>query len=223
VNAQSNEPVKVALLDTHLLNREALAQTLENQGVDVVAQHGEIRMFLADLEREHPAVAVVDVPSGEPVEGLTVLQETHQFHPWVRLLVITDSNEQSLMDRCFQNGASGYLNSRTTHPRALVEAIHALARGDSVLPGAVVESLLRVRDLPNGPRSKLGVLSAREREVLTYLAAGVDNLKIATILRVSERTVKAHVSSLYRKLGQENRTQLALLARQRGVRPPENI
>ena len=63
------------------------------------------------------------------------------------------------------------------------------------------------------------MLSARERQVLTYLSAGADNLKISICLKISERTVKAHVSSLYRKLGQENRTQLALLARQLGVRP----
>jgi DNA-binding NarL/FixJ family response regulator len=66
-------------------------------------------------------------------------------------------------------------------------------------------------------------LTVREREVLAYVSAGADNLKIASHLKISERTVKAHVSSLYKKLGPENRAQLALLARQLGIRPPANV
>jgi two-component system, NarL family, nitrate/nitrite response regulator NarL len=221
LSVQTEASVKVAILDEAVLNRETLAHALGGAGIEVVIQHGDPRMFLADLEREHPAVAVVEIPAGDP-QGLTVVEETHQFHPWVRILAIADSSDSALMDRCFQAGASGFLSTRNTRLKGFVEAVRALARGDSVLPGHLVESLLRVRD-STPPASKLSLLSAREREVLTYLAAGVDNLKIATILTVSERTVKAHVSSLYRKLGQENRTQLALLARSLGVRPPDNV
>jgi DNA-binding NarL/FixJ family response regulator len=69
----------------------------------------------------------------------------------------------------------------------------------------------------------LSALTQREREVLAYVAGGADNLKIAAHLQIAERTVKSHVTQLYRKLGAENRTQLALRACHLGVRPPPDL
>ncbi|HVG60038.1 MAG TPA: helix-turn-helix transcriptional regulator, partial [Hyalangium sp.] len=71
--------------------------------------------------------------------------------------------------------------------------------------------------------SVLNSLTQREREVLAYVAGGADNLKIAAHLQIAERTVKSHVTQLYRKLGAENRTQLALRACHLGVRPPPDL
>lgn len=68
-------------------------------------------------------------------------------------------------------------------------------------------------------KSPLSLLTQRERQVLERIAVGDDNQKIASALNISERTVRAHVSGIYRKLGSENRAQLAILARQLGVRP----
>jgi two-component system, NarL family, nitrate/nitrite response regulator NarL len=104
----------------------------------------------------------------------------------------------------------------------VVTAVKALARGERLLP-AELNPFTQPPQLPSSRGPSLGILSDREREVLAYVAGGVDNLKIAAMLGISERTVKAHVSSLYRKLGSENRTQLALLARELGVRPPEGV
>lgn len=213
--------IRLSLLDEQALIRDALARLLGGAGFSVVSQHGEAHGFLLGLTREPPDVALVDL-SLTASDGMTVLQEAHQLSPAVRLLAMAPRLEHRLMDECFRAGASGYLDRSASRFDALVDALHAIARGNNVFPAHAVESLLRAAGQRNEQAELLRTLSEREREVLAYLSVGADNPRIAALLRISERTVKAHVSNLYRKLGQENRTQLALLARQSGVRPPAN-
>ena len=139
------------------------------------------------------------------------------------MLVVASSADPHGMEQCLQAGASGYINAQSSGVDSLLGAVRSLAQGTHVLPSELVDTLLRVDPRTGAAAHLLSLLSAREREVLGYVAAGADNLKIASLLGISERTVKAHVSSLYRKLSQENRTQLALLARQLGVRPMANV
>lgn len=216
--------LRVSLLQEQALLRDCLARVLESHGgLTVVGQYGDPRRFLTQLELDRPQVAVVDV-LGDGAARLPLLRETCQFHPDLQVLALTDNAPPEVIDGCFQAGVSGCVDARSSLCEAFVEALHAVARGQRVFPGQFFETLLQPRSQSENPAaSVLAGLSAREREVLTYLAAGADNLKIASLLRISERTVKAHVSSLYRKLGQENRTQLALHARQLGIRPPAEV
>jgi DNA-binding NarL/FixJ family response regulator len=156
-------------------------------------------------------------------EEISILREARQFHPDISLLVISSNTEPSAVQRCFDAGATGYLDKFSTGCDSVVNAVKAVARGDRVFPPDILGSLLHASAQSDPGVPKLASLSARERQVLGYLAGGADNLKISICLKISERTVKAHVSSLYRKLGQENRTQLALYARQLGVRPPPDV
>ncbi len=134
--------------------------------------------------------------------------------------MVSGATEPELADTCAALGVAGFLEKGSAGPQALVDAVRAVAAGQKVFPA---------RTLAIGPRAEssspaaaaLRGLTTREREVLTYIAAGFDNLKIAAQLDITERTVRAHVSSLYRKLGQENRTQMALLAGSLGLRPPK--
>jgi DNA-binding NarL/FixJ family response regulator len=213
--------IRVSILEDHFLVRDGIARILANVGIPVVAQYDDPMQFLTHLEADHPTVAIVDLtlPRGN---GIQVLQEAHQVNPNVRFLVLSGSREPGVVERCFQAGASGYLDKLSAGYDSVVEAVHALAQGNKICPvdmmGSVLEDPIKAVSSP-----LLAQLSPRESEVLSYVSAGADNLKIATMLGISERTVKAHVSSLYRKLGQENRTQLALLARELGVRPAADV
>jgi DNA-binding NarL/FixJ family response regulator len=220
----SPSPLRVALCVEQALLRDCLGSGLEaHGGFLVTGQYGDARRFLTQLDLDRPAVAVVDV-MGEEGGRLPLLRETCQFHPDLKVLALTDGSNSEFIDACFQSGAAGCLDARASQLGGFLEALQAVARGQRVFPGQFFETLLHPRNPgENAAASVLGGLSAREREVLTFLAAGADNLKIASLLRISERTVKAHVSSLYRKLGQENRTQLALHARQLGIRPPAEV
>ncbi|MGA9521467.1 MAG: response regulator transcription factor [Myxococcaceae bacterium] len=218
----NNSEVRLALLTAHALIRESLARVLTAAGLQVVGQSGDTSEFLHIIDQTRPPAAVID-SGGWLEESLAMVERLKQLHPDVSTLVLADDIGPGVVDRCFQAGAKGCLDKRYTGCDALIDAVGSVARGANIFPAQSFESLLQKRQEPDSRVRVLGQLSVREREVLAYISAGADNLKIASHLGISERTVKAHVSSLYRKLNQENRTQIALLARELGVRPPLNV
>ena len=213
---------RLALLASQLLIRECIGRVVHQVGLHVVALTGDAAEFLNLIDQTRPHVAVIEV-SGRLDETISVVERLHQLHPDVAVLVLADDIGPGVVDRCFQAGANGCIDKRTTGADALIDAVQSVARGASIFPAQSFEALLQKRQEPDTRVRVLGQLSVREREVLAYISAGADNLKIASHLGISERTVKAHVSSLYRKLNQENRTQIALLARDLGIRPPANV
>jgi DNA-binding NarL/FixJ family response regulator len=214
------ENVRVCILQRDDLWREVLTRALDKSGFEVTQTYSDLITFCSEPPSESTQVAVLNLLS--PLQELALLAEVSQFRPSLRLLVITPEADQTVSEACSSAGVAGVLSASREGFATLVHSIEALARGERAYTSEMFEALLRpgrVREPPPVLRS----LSDRERQVLSYLSGGADNLKIATLLQISERTVKAHVSNLYRKLGQENRTQLALLARQNGVRPPAEL
>lgn len=210
--------IRVSILEDHPLMRDALLQALDTPGIQVVSHHSDANHFLAALESAPADVAIVDLTL-KAGDGMAVLSALQQFHPSVRALVFTANNDQGLAEVCFKQGARGFLTKSSSGGNAVAQSVRALAEGQSVFPTDFVASIFdSPPQRPESP-SRLRDLSGREREILAFIGEGADNLKIASLLGISERTVKAHVSNLYRKLAQENRTQMALLARQLGVRP----
>jgi len=209
--------------------RDSLADLLERHGFKVVATAGDPDLFLQRIGGVNPQVVIVDLaldtPNGtDPVGGLSVLRELRQYHPDVRPIVLSATREQPIIDRCLQEGAWAFLDKGGTGLDMMVQTVDAISSGERMVSLPLLQSTLRADNQSTGTGSSLmSSLTVREREVLSYVAAGADNLKIASHLKISERTVKAHVSSLYKKLGPENRAQLALLARQLGIRPPVNV
>lgn len=229
---QAPSQIRVAILEDQRVMRESLAEVLEFQGIKVVVNSGDPNTFLARLGAEQPSVAIVDLTleseDGTQTDGLSILSEVHRWHPEVRTLVLSATRTPDIVERCYTAGAAGYLYKLNADTESVIQAVKAVARGERMIPFDFLQSTPRAMDsAPDDPSTKarnlLATVTSREREVLAYVASGADNLKIATHLQITERTVKAHVSSLYRKLGPENRAQLALLARQLGVRPPINV
>ncbi len=223
--------IRIAILEDHRLMRDSLEDTLARHGFNVVATAGDPDLFLQRIGGINPHVALIDLvlenKLADPVGGLSVLRELRQYHADVRPLVLSATRDQTVIDECLREGAWGYLEKHGTGFGTLVETLTAIARGERMISLPLLQSTLRASAEGNGNNgsgsSLMSSLTVREREVLAYVAAGADNLKIASHLKISERTVKAHVSSLYKKLGPENRAQLALLARQLGIRPPTNV
>ncbi len=209
--------VRVSLLESQLLMRERLVDVLERGGFQIVGQYADPNAFLVNVPSDRPTVALVDLSRGD---GPALLAKARKQHPTLRMLVLANSGEPS-SDVCYREGAAGWLDTREANGDSLVAAVSAVARGERLFP----LDLVRPSDgQPQEAESPLlSGLSLRERQVLACVAAGADNLKIATLLAISERTVKAHMSKLYLKLGAENRTQLALLALQLGVRPAADV
>jgi len=222
LSGANNSEIRLALLASQTLVRESLGRVLSAAGLQVVGLSGDAQEFLHVVDQTRPLAAVID-SAGWLEEVLALVERLKQIHPDVATLVMSDDIGPGVVDRCFQAGARGCLDKRYTGCDALIDAVASVARGANIFPAQSFESLMQKRHEPDSRIRVLGQLSVREREVLAYISAGADNLKIASHLGISERTVKAHVSSLYRKLNQENRTQIALLARELGVRPPVNV
>ena len=209
--------------------RDSLAALFKRAGFLVVGKFADPSAFFARVREQQPHVAVIDLdlrdPSGRHTrDGLSVLREMRDLHPGIHLLVYTGNASPDVIRSCYREGASGYLD-KLSDSENVITAVKAVAAGERFFP---IQAMRPNEAAPNGNAqteqgSLLSLLSAREREVLSYVSAGADNLKIATMLQIGERTVKAHVSSLYRKLGPENRTQLALAGLQLGIRPAQNV
>ena len=224
---EPNADVRVCILEDQSLMRDSLRDVLESGGLHVVGEYGDPAEFLARVSVDLPRVAIIDLgllgPGGrELTDGLSVVKEVRTRNPDVQTLVFSGHAEPETVALCYREGASGFLDKLSADGAAVVNAVRVVARVERLFPVHLLEApTLSVTPAPVSPL--LQSLSTREREVLTYVAAGADNLKIATLLRISERTVKAHVSALYRKLGAENRTRLALVALQLGVRPAADV
>lgn len=171
---------------------------------------------MADLRLEHPL-------HGEVTDGLRVVELLHDFYPGVRAIILSGSREPALVHRCFQAGAAGYLFKQHVGCAAVLEAVERVARGERLTPPEFAGATPLAEPRAHVPSGALEQLTAREREVLGYIAAGADNLKIAAHLGITERTVKAHITRIYRKLGPENRTQMAVLACQLGIERPTTV
>ena len=206
---------RVAILDAERTSREALVAALAGEGLRVVGAAADAETLLSSLGAEGAEVAVVDVPpDAEP----SLLRALRAHRPPLPALVLASDPEGTRAERSYRDGASGFLAKRVTSLHELAEAVRALSRGELHFPwGAGSPPEPPPAATPTG--WKLQRLTPRERQVLAHVAAGHDNLKIAALLNISERTVKSHVIAVYRKLDAENRVQLALLAGQLGVTP----
>jgi len=213
---QHAPPPRVAIVDAERTTREALARALQFEGVPVAATAATGEELLGALGSSPAEVALVDVP-GETEPAL--LRALRSCQPSVSALVLGDGGELGRAERSYRDGATGFLSKQVTGMDDLLAAIRLAARGALCFPWGDAPPPPSVPGTNTAVSWKLQRLTPRERQVLAHVAAGHDNLKIAALLNISERTVKSHVISVYRKLDAENRVQLALLAGQLGVTP----
>lgn len=215
----------VGILAGQRVLRDSLAEVINHSGMHVVVRAGDLASFLAGVRREPCNVALLyeGARNGQPTpaadDSLEALRMLKDRHPEVRALVLGASSSQEAVQYACDIGAWGYLPADTSSSDALVTAVRAVARGERLVPCLSLDQIFSAPPTRSEEPDPVRQLTPREREVLSCVTNGDDNLKIAAVLAISERTVKAHISSLYRKLGSENRAQLALLARQLGVAP----
>ena len=208
---QPEPPMRVMLVDDHALVRSAIRQALEAPDIEVVgeATSGEEALVMAPRLRPDLVLLDIDLPG---MTGLEAVRELAPRLPDTRIVMLTVSTDRRDLMDAVRHGAYGYLTKDLTG-EALQRAVRGIRRGD--LPMSRVHAALVVDQLARGSRSggsatdELGVLSAREQEVLRLLAEGLTDREIATGLAISPRTVESHVSSLLRKLGVRNRAEAA--------------
>jgi DNA-binding NarL/FixJ family response regulator len=207
-------PITVVIADDHPVVLQGLAVLFEVQDdLSLVGQASDGADAVRLTRELDPDVLLLDLKL-PGLDGMGVLSELRAHGTRAKVLVLTSAGGPSGPSLALQAGAAGFLY-KDVDPDALVRAIRSVFDGNTVLaPGAA--GLLAGR--PSGDVRGIGALTEREREVLAQLAEGRSNREIARALRVTEKTVKTHVSSLLGKLGVADRTQAALLAvRQSGL------
>ena len=214
--------IRVGILEDHQIFRESLVMLFQGAGMEVVAHSRDVEGFLDQILLNAPDVVLVDLrlegsDSKEVGNGLRLVEALRERHPRTQALVLSAYQERPLMERCLRAGAVGYLCKLEVGCAGLVAAVEQVARGERIIPRELLGPLGAPTADHGAPMEQL---THREREVLDLVADGSDNLQISVRLGITERTVKARVSNLYRKLGAGNRVEMAVMARRSGVLLP---
>lgn len=205
--------IRVVIADDHAVVRTGLAQLVATfDGVELVGAAADGAEAVALVTERTPDVVLMDLEM--PVlDGIEATRRIEEAHPEVAVVVLTSFSDRERILGALDAGAVGYL-LKDAEPDELARAIRAAARGESPLDPKAARALLGARQ---GATSAAEALSEREREVLVLVAEGDPNKVIAQRLGISEKTVKAHLTSVFRQIGVTDRTQAALWAERNGL------
>lgn len=215
----NGEPVRVLIVDDHAVVRQGLITFLELQDeIEVVGEASNGKEALQKVKELEPDVVLMDLVM--PVmDGLTAIREVKLMRPQTEVIALTSFADDEKVFSALRSGATGYL-LKDVQPNDLVKAVLAAERGEVQLHPEVAKKLMHEVIAPAKLNDNLEELTEREREVLALLGRGMSNKEIAREISVSEKTVKAHVSSILNKLNLPGRTHAALYAVKRGLTSP---
>ncbi len=203
--------IMVMIADDHSLIREGLKQLLEFDGsIEVVAEASNGIECLEKLNSFQPDVLLLDINMPEK-NGIEVLREMKAENSPVKVLILTVHNELEYLMNAVDIGVDGYI-LKDSELAELKRAISAVIDGENYIQPSLIPALnnqLVNRDIE---KDKINLLTNRELEVLAQVANGMFNKEIATNLNISERTVKNHISNIFKKIDVSDRTQAAVFA-----------
>jgi DNA-binding NarL/FixJ family response regulator len=198
-------PIRIVLAEDHYLVREGVRRLLETQAdLEVAAVCDNLGSLLAAVEAEEPDVVVTDVrmPPSDTDEGIQAADRLRHTNPEVGVVVLSQYANPSYVLALLEGGSARrayLLKERVKDLGQLVDAIHAVAEGGSVIDPKVVEAL--VAENARAEESPLNQLTPRERDVLREMAEGKNNAAIAETLFLTERSVEKVIHSIFLKLG----------------------
>jgi DNA-binding NarL/FixJ family response regulator len=216
----------VLIADGHELVRAGLAALIRTDpGLTVTGEAGDGTGAVARAAAVRPDVVLLDLRLPEPADGAAacarILAAPEEVRP--RVLAIMDHPSDAAVQAALRAGAAGFL-AKDTRPRQLLAALHAIAAGNCLFAPAVTRRLTQAyaygRPRTEQPPPELRRLTPRELEVLRLVATGACNDAIATLLTVTEATVKTHVNRAMTKLGLYSRAQAVVVAYESGLVVP---
>jgi len=199
--------IRVLIADDHAVVRAGLEQLLESaEDITVVGTAADGEQAASLARERHPDVALMDL-SMPGVGGIEATRRIRAAEPAVHVVVLTSFSDRERILEALDAGALGYL-LKDAEPDELLRGIRAAARGEAPLaPKAALALITERAGPPDAP-----TLSAREREVLSLVGKGLPNKLIARELSISEKTVMAHLTRIFQRIGVSDRTQAALWA-----------
>jgi DNA-binding NarL/FixJ family response regulator len=204
--------IRVVLADDHGIIRDGLGRLISAlDDVELVGMAADGAEAVELCRRTVPDVVLMDLDM--PVlDGIEATRRVVAERPETAVIVLTAFSDRPRITGALEAGACGYLLKDVDAER-VADGIRAAARGESPLDPRAARAILDARSVPD----PLAGLSEREREVLRLLAEGLPNKLIARRLQISEKTVKSHLTRIFRELGVTDRTQAALWAHRHGV------
>lgn len=203
--------IRIMLADDHILMREGIRQLLEFDGsIEVIDEANDGEECIEKLVKSKPQVLLLDINMPKK-NGIEVLEEIKKKNIDVKVLILTVHNEVEYLLKAVDIGVDGYI-LKDSESAELKKAIQAVVNGENYIQPNLIPALnnrLVSRDVD---KDKIDLLTKRELEVLVYVANGMFNKEIATTLNISERTVKNHISSIFKKIDVSDRTQAAVFA-----------
>jgi two-component system response regulator NreC len=207
--------LSVALIDDHLVFREAFRTLLTSQSFAVVAEAKEGKEVLPLFETAKPDVVVMDVTL-PGTDGITATRQLLARYPDAKVMMLSAHAVPDYVSRAFTAGAIGYA-LKSQPASEVTEGIRAVSRGERYLAPELPPALLNA---PRGRRAapgELDGLSSREREVFDLVVRGFSNASISSELTISVKTVETHRANINRKLSVHSSTQLLRFAALRGL------
>jgi DNA-binding NarL/FixJ family response regulator len=213
--------IRVVLADDEPVVRFGVQAVLATaKDIEVVAEAENGREAVDLVARHRPDVAVLDIRM-PGLDGLDAANRIRRHHPDTKTLVLTTFADDAYISRALGEGAAGFV-LKTGDPQEIISGVRAVASGAAYLSPLVarrvVDQLATTRPR-QGAKQRIEVLTAREREVLGLVGAGLSNAEIAARIHVVEGTVKVYVSTIFRQLGVRNRVQAAIIAHESGIIP----
>ena len=208
----SGTPIRLVIVDDHPLVRRGLCELFAAEGdIDVVDAVGDGDEAVRSVLALQPDVVLMDV-SMPDIDGIEATRRVLAVRPETRVIMLTSFAEHERVIEALDSGAIGYI-LKDAESEELVRGVRAAAAGDSPLSPRAARALVTARR----GRRPFEELTARELDVLKLVARGLSNKQIAWRLAISEKTVKAHMTSIFGRIGVGDRTQAALWAQRHGV------
>ncbi len=206
--------INVLIADDHSMFRQGLKQILElEEDIRVIGQacNGDEAIRLARKEKPDVILMDINMPGTNGLQAIKTIREENEFS---KIIVLTIHDDREYLFKALQMGAQGYV-LKDAESQVLVNAIRSIYNGDSYIQPNMTKELVREFyrvTRYEKPKDETSNLTAREIEVLELIAEGMLNKEIARTLYISEKTVKNHVSNIFRKLNVSDRTQAAIYA-----------
>ena len=201
--------INVLLADDHMMVREGIHQLLElEDNISVVGEAGDGIECIDAIYKLRPDVVILDINMPK-MDGLSVLKKIRESNIGCKIIVLTFYNEIGIVQDAVKSGANGYI-LKEADSTLLVKAINIVTNGERYIQPSIAAMLRQSKIIEQQNRAE--ALTKRELEIIKLLVGGLYNKEIADYLNISEKTVKNHISSIFRKINVSDRTQAAVYA-----------
>ena len=208
--------IKIMIVDDHKMIREGLKTLLEfDENISVIAEANDGKDCISKLRNAKPDIILLDINMPE-MNGIETLKALHRKKNHPKVLMLTVHNEIEYLIKAVDIGVDGYI-LKDSDSKELLRAVYSVFEGEKFIQPSLIpllNSKLIARDLD---QEKIEKLSDREIEVLKLVAMGLFNKEIGERLDISERTVKNHMSNIFKKIECTDRTQAAVFCIRNGL------